>query len=125
MAPTSRQKKFAATFDGNATESARRAGYAGDDPTLATQGYRLLRNAEVAKLIAAREEGALEKLTLSLVERQQLWSEIAVDRKQSMRDRLKASELLGRSQGDFTDRLEVKGELTLLELVRESMGSKK
>ncbi len=122
VALTTKQKAFVAAYDGNATEAARAAGYSGSDATLATAGYRLMRHAEVRAAINAREEGALAPLVLTREERQELWSRMAMDEKLDASVRLRASELLGKSQADFTERVEIKGELTLLELIRESMG---
>ena len=39
-------------------------------------------------------------------ERQRFWSEVMRDDGQAMRDRLRASDLLGRSTGDFVERHE-------------------
>jgi phage terminase small subunit len=112
-----RMRKFAAVYDGNGAAAAELAGYKGSRATLAQQAYRLLRDPDIRALIDAREEGSFARLTLSRVERQELWSEIAADPEANTKDRLKASELLGKSEGDFTERLEVKGELTLEALV--------
>lgn len=124
MAFTLRQQKFIKAFAGNATEACRKAGYWGDDATLATQGWRLLRNAEVRAAIDAREEGAFAPIVLTREERQEAWSRIASDPREKTADRLKALEMLGRSQADFTEKLEVKGELTLLELVKRARSKK-
>lgn len=122
---TSRQLKFIAAYDGNATQAARLAGYSGSSATLAQAGYHLMRNPEVRDAIAAREEGVLAPLVMSREERQELWSRLAADPDIESSIRLKASELLGKSQADFTERLEVKGELTLLELVKRARAKDK
>ena len=51
-----RQRKFVERYmaHGNATQAARKAGYKGDEATLATAGWRLMRNAEVRAAIEAR-----------------------------------------------------------------------
>ena len=121
---TPRQARFVAAYDGNATKACRAAGYVGDDATLAQQGYRLMRRSDIRELIAAREEGSLAPVILTREERQELWSRLAADPGIEPSVRLRASELLGKSQADFTERLEVKGELTLLELIRESRGKR-
>lgn len=121
---TSKQRRFVAAYEGNGTAAAREAGYKGEAGTLAVTAYHLLRNPKVRDAILKREEGTLAKLVMTREERQELWSEIAADPSLEPRDRLKASELLGKSQADFTERLEVKGELTLVDLVRESMAKK-
>jgi hypothetical protein len=38
-------------------------------------------------------------------QRQQFWSKVAGDESQEMKDRLRASELLGKSEADFTENL--------------------
>jgi phage terminase small subunit len=119
MSLTPRQRKFVAAYTGNASEAARAAGYS--EHTAAEQGYRLLRNVQVRRALLAREQGQVEKLMLTRRERQELWSEIAVDTSQPIMARLRALELLGRSEGDFTDRVELSGSLTLEVLVLGSM----
>lgn len=114
-------RKFAAVYGGNGVEASAAAGYKGNRATLAQQAYRLLRNADVRELIERREEGSLLRLSLTRAERQELWSEAASDPDVAWRDRLKASELLGKSEADFTERFEVKGELTLDALVTASL----
>lgn len=121
MALLPRQQRFVELYNGNGVEAAKRAGYKGDSATLASTAYRLLRIDEVKAAIAAREEGSsLLPLIMSREERQELWTRLAADPEVEPNVRLKASELLGKSQADFTEKLEVKGELTLLELVRRA-----
>lgn len=121
---TVKEQKFVHAYDGNGVEAARTAGYNGTNRVLAVMGSRLLRKLEVRIAIAKRTEAAVERFILSREERQERWSVMAIDDAVSHTDQLKALELLGKSQADFTERLEVKGELTLPELVRESMGTK-
>lgn len=116
-----REQKFVHVYDGNGVEAARTAGYAGSNHVLAVQASRLLRKEEIRRAIALRTELEVERHILNREERQELWTRLALDEELEASDRLKALELLGKSQADFTERLEVKGELTLAELVRESM----
>ena len=51
------------------------------------------------------------KIIASRDDRQAFWTSIVNDRDQEMRDRLKASELLGRSFADFTEKVEHTGDL--------------
>lgn len=119
-----REQKFVHVYDGNGQEAAKAAGYEGNKHVLAVQASRMLRKSEIRRAIALRTEADVERFILSREERQELWSRIALDESTETADRLKALELLGKSQADFTEKLEVKGELTLAELVRESMGKK-
>lgn len=116
-----REQKFVHVYEGVATEAAEKAGYLGKGHALAVQASRLLRKPEIRRAIALRTEADVERHILSREERQELWTRIALDETNDTADRLKALELLGKSQADFTEKLEVKGELTLAELVRESM----
>ena len=57
-----KQRKFLNEYliDFNATQAAKRAGYAGDDNTLSTIGHKLLRNAEISAAIKKHmEESAM------------------------------------------------------------------
>jgi len=106
---------------GNATQAALTAGYAGNERALASAGSRMLRFANVAAAIAANQEKALRPLIATRERRQQLWSEMLEDGKRKDETRLRASELLGKSQGDFIEVHKVDLNITLEELVLESM----
>lgn len=113
---TSKQQKFIDLYEGNGTKAAREAGYTGDENTLAVAAKKLLRNGKILAAIKEREikspEGkATAKRIASREDRQAFWTKILEDDNKDMKDRLKASELLGRSQADFTDRVEVSGDL--------------
>lgn len=118
---TVRQRRFAHAYTGNGVEAAKAAGYIGNKATLAVTAYHTLRHPKVRELIAKRDDGVLASLKLNREERQELWSRAAVDPDAKLADRLRASELLGKSEADFTEKLEIKGELTLEMLV---LGSK-
>lgn len=112
-----RQLRFVEVYDGNATRAARIAGYTGTDDTLAKTGYDLLRVPRISLAIQNRRASEVTGHILTRQERQALWSQIASSSSQDMGHRLKASELLGRSQADFTEKHEVTGRITLEELV--------
>lgn len=117
---TVRQRRFAEAYTGNGVEAAQLAGYTGSKATLAVTAYHTLRHPKVRELIAKRDDGVLNSLRLNREERQELWSRMAVDPDLDAAARLRASELLGKSEADFTEKLEVKGELTLEMLVMAS-----
>ena|SRR5690348_6526869 len=108
---------------GNATQAARTAGYNGDDVTLAVVGSKLLRVAKVAEEI--RRENPVNQLILTREQRQQLWTEAATTKAIDWPTRLRASELLGKSQGDFVEVHKVDLNVTLEDLVLGSMGKDK
>lgn len=105
---------------GNATEAARRAGYAA--PT--NQGSRLLTFADVTAAILALRAPEEETRIATIQELRELWTRIArgeitdahVSRDgavssvpASLSMRLRASELLGKSLGTFLERQEITG----------------
>lgn len=103
---TEKQRRFCEAFaenGGRAVPAAEEAGYSRPDP----EGARLLGNARV--------KAALERLRLSTTsqkiatreERQAFWTAMMRGEEPGEpKDRLKASELLGKSQGDFIERHE-------------------
>lgn len=126
VALTPKQQAFVDAYAGNGVEAARAAGYQGDEATLATSASRLLRHAEVSAAIArrnvvveqARQEAVVQAGRIATrVERQAFWTKVMLDSGEEMSARLKASELLGKSEADFTERVEVDGSLTLAQLV--------
>lgn len=100
---TLKQKKFIAYYSGNGTDAARKAGYQGDDNVLSSIAYENLRKPEIRAAIKARTDADIEPLVATRINRQKLWSELMYSKYESTKDRLKASELLGRSEADFTD----------------------
>jgi phage terminase small subunit len=104
---TPKQKRFVAAYEGNATEAALKAGYS--KKTAYAQGQRMLKNVEVKAAIKAREDKRVGKIIAPREERQTFWSSIMRNKKAKMFDRLRASELLGKSEGDFLDKVQVGG----------------
>ena len=93
---------------GNATEAARRAGYKGNDMTLGQVGAENLKKPQIREAVAARV--SKDPAIATRTERQQFWTNVMQGTNGAeMKDRLKASELLGKSQADFIDRKEISG----------------
>ncbi len=84
---------------GNITQAALAAGYA--KKSASQQGRRLLQDAQVVAGIKERAQGDIRVDTR--VDRQAFWTSVRKDETQKMADRLKATELLGRSQADFIE----------------------
>ena len=99
---TTRQRRFVEAFDGNATQAAILAGYS--EKTAYSQGQRMLKKVEIQTAIQARENKRMEATIANRQQRQEFWTSTMWDKEQSTRDRLKASELLGKSEGDFLER---------------------
>lgn len=117
MALSTREQKFVDAYAGNGAQACRAAGYKGNVQVLSGQARRLLNKAKVKEAIRARERLEAKAAIATRQERQAFWTSTLRDRGVERRDRLKASELLGRSEADFTEKLEVKGELTLEALI--------
>ena len=121
---TVKQKRFVELYDGNATEAAVKAGY--------SQKYanriaaQLMDNEKIVERIRARESERDAAEIMTREQRKIFWTAIARDSSQSIRDRLRASELLAKSEGDFIDRREITGKngepLTVASILRELEG---
>ena len=101
------QKKFVQAYMGNATEAAKIAGYS--EKTARSKGQQLLTKVDIKKAIEQRETKQINGLIATREERQKFWTKIMYDNEADMKDRLKSSELLGKSQADFTDKTELSG----------------
>ena len=95
----------------NASEAARRAGYSAK--TAASQAERLLRNVEISEAVKKALEEKNTALIATREERQKFWTMILRDDDSRMSDRLKASELLGKSECDFSEKREIRGEVSV------------
>lgn len=118
---TVKQKRFVELYDGNATEAAVKAGY--------SQKYanriaaQLMDNEKIVERIQEREAERDATEIMTREQRKIFWTAIARDESQSIRDRLRASELLGKSEGDFIDRKQITGKdgepVTVASILRE------
>ena len=106
---TTKQRRFIEAYDGNATKAAIAAGYS---PKWADrQAYTLIeKNGEIREAIRQREERQRSELIADRVKRQMFWSRTMNDGSESMTARLKASELLAKSEGDFLERIQAQVE---------------
>lgn len=128
MALTSKQQAFVDAYTGNGTAAARAAGYSGSDATLAQVASENLKKPEVLAAIQVRNqvpsqvrESIAQAVTIATrAERQAYWTKVMLDPKERTIDRLRAAELLGRSEADFTEKVLVSGKMTLEQLVAEA-----
>lgn len=104
---TARQQRFVDAYDGNATAAALAAGYS--KKTAAFIGAENLKKPKIAAAIRTREQKRASPLIATREERQSFWTATMRDKSAEMRDRLKASELLGKSEADFIDKLQASG----------------
>lgn len=130
---TKLKRAFALIYDGNGVDAARKAGYRGSSNVLSGVAMTNLRHPLVLELIESRTSGlppgGIRKpsLVASRQARQEFWTRVLKGEEKhivivgrgktardievgpKMQDRLKASELLGRSQADFIERHEHTG----------------
>ena len=114
---TAKQQRFVDAYEGNATQAALDAGYSKNSAH--SQGQRMLKNVEIAAAIQARENQKIRPFIANREARQRFWTETMLDLEQETRDRLKASELLGKSEGDFLERVELSGKVDLATAIEE------
>ena len=111
MGLTLKQQKFVDAYCGNASAAARAAGYS--EKTAYAIGDKLLKKTEIISAIKQRQDEAREPLIATREARQKFWSETMLNPEVEMQHRLKAAELLGRSEGDFCDKLTLDHDVNL------------
>jgi phage terminase small subunit len=106
-----RQEAFCLAYarTGNATKAALEAGYS--HKAAVVQGSRLLTNAKVRARIDELQAEVKSAKIASAKERQEFWTSIFRGELADFdtKDRIKASELLGKVQGDFIEKVEHSG----------------
>ena len=102
---TVKQQAFVEAYAGNATAAAWAAGYS--ERSARSQGQRLLTNDDIQDAIKARETQRLAPTIATRRERQEFWTSVLRNEEEAMKNRLKAAELLGKSEGDFLERVEM------------------
>ena len=98
---TEKQRRFAEAYakDPNATAAAVAAGYS--VRSAYSTGQRLLKNVEVQEYIHALSEPEHDARIASAEDVRRFWTQVMNDNTAKTTDRLKASELLGKSFGMF------------------------
>lgn len=115
MALNPRQLAFVEHYlaDPNATQAAKKAGYRGNDAVLASTGCVLLRNPKVVALLKGRSQKASDKRIATADQIRALWSEAMQDPNLEWQHRLKASELLAKTEAMFVEKSKVEGKLDI------------
>lgn len=109
---TDKQQKLVDCYDGDIKKAAKKANI--------SYGYarQLLTKSHILEVIKNRQDTELRPKTIATrQQRQQFWTDVMNDDGEIMTVRLKASELLGRSEADFTDNLQHSGEISTPALV--------
>lgn len=103
-----RHRKFVENYmqnGGNGVEAARAAGYRGTNKALASRAAELTHRPEVQAAIQTRVDN--DPAVSTRQDRQRWWTEVMRDQRVGMKERIEASKLIARAQGDFVDRKEV------------------
>lgn len=128
-APNVRHQAFAEAIAQGKTgsDAARAAGYKGTADSLYTQASRLLKSPEVQAVIAQAREASTSSRVATAQELKEFWTSVmkgevtttverngeAVTVGPTIADRIKAAELLGKTQALFVDRSQQDGRLEI------------
>ena len=96
---------------GKAAKSAKKANYSDSQATQAC--VRLVDNVKLKQAASHYLAEIKEKAVATRLQRQKFWTETMLADKVSMGDRLRASELLGKSEADFVDKIQHSGDFSL------------
>lgn len=113
---TDKQQKFIDCYCGDIKEAA--------DKAEISYGYarNLMTKSDILEAIKNRQETEIRPKDIAdRQERQEFWTTMMRSVTKDAKDRLKASELLGKSEADFTDTLHIKDDDTLTKEERENM----
>lgn len=140
MKITNQHRLFIEAYDGNASLAMRKAGFQGSDQELEMKGSALLRNPTILEALKVRSRylASTAKLIATRDERQAFWTAIMRNEDPNARPelndkgvakipdnvpmpmRLKASELLGKSETDFIEKIDVHHNLSITDIIKES-----
>ena len=105
-----KQLAFIDLYDGNLEQTALKAGYS---KTCAKRtAIKNMHNNTIRHLIEQKRQIEIKPLVMDRIKRQEFWTKIILDEAIPIKDRLRASELLGKSEGDFLERVDLSGETT-------------
>jgi phage terminase small subunit len=106
---THRQQKFCDEYLKHpvATDAAIKAGYS--EKYAGQNADKLLKNTKVREYLNSFQKNINQKNIKSVEEVQEWWTSIIEDGEETTKDRLRASELLVKSKGGFTENINVKG----------------
>ncbi len=112
MRLTEKQKKFCDYYleTGNAEAAARKAGYSARGNTT-----KLLQNTTIARYIKKRSDQASSERIADMIEVKELWTNILRGLKEGadIKDVLKASEYIAKTNGAFLDKVEHSGSIDI------------
>lgn len=143
MALTPQHRLFVESYDGDEVTAMRIAGYTGTDGYLKDKAKKLLANPTVVEAIKERSKyiASTHKAIADREERQSLWTAIMRNEDPHRKEekdsngvpipesniplpvRLKASELLGKSEADFIEKIDMNSNVTITDIIAQSYTS--
>ncbi len=113
---TVKQKMFADEYikTGNAKQSYINAGYSARGNSAEANASRLLRNDKVLAYIKQRNQEIDKDTIADMTEVKEFWTNMLRNRAADPKDRLKASELIAKTNGAFLDRVEHSGSIVTI-----------
>ena len=111
MTLSEQQKKFADYYieSGNASESYQRAGYKAKGNVAEAAASRLLRNVKVIEYITERNKQLENARIADMEEVKQFWTLTMRSGEADLKDRLKASEYIAKTNAAFIEKQEISG----------------
>ncbi len=109
MALNERQQKFCEFYakSGNATDAAIQAGYA--VKSAGGNADKLLKNTKVSNYLAELSKNTRTDAIATITDIKEFWTKVLESSEEEMPYRLKASEVLVKSEGGFLDKVEHSG----------------
>jgi hypothetical protein len=137
---TKQQRLFVEAYCGDEVEAMEIAGYSGADTYLKSRALELLRQPHIMQAIKDRSKYLtnMGAAIASKEERQMMWSSVMNNHDPHHRTekdangipipkgnlpmnmRLKAAEMLGKSEGDFVERIDINHNITISDIVKQS-----
>ena len=106
-----RQKAFCEYYvaSGNATESARKAGYS--EKYTNKNVSKIRQNTAVQEYIKELQEKAKTNRIMTAVERREFLTEVIKNGNEKLQDRLKALDILNKMDGEYIEKMQLSGQL--------------
>lgn len=108
---TLKQKMFCEHYvkSGNATEAALKAGY--KESFAKNRIHTMMKDVGICGYIEELNKEVKNARIADITEIKEFWSNIVRNENHKMPDRIKASELIAKTEGAFIDKVEVKGDI--------------
>ena len=116
MPLTLKQQRFIDYYNGNGTEAAIKAGYS--KKTARAIAQENLTKPYILDAIKNRTQKQDNRVIAEREDLQEFWTKVYHNARASLSDRLRASELLGKSKAVFIEKHEHSGEVTFTKLVQ-------